>query len=138
MLPGLLLLLQTHFSLSLPRSDLYVALLSCSLLFTGSIILASPSSTESVVAGVIIFALGAAFPVILNNTVSRAIGFDGLSMVYSVTSVVDTIGSMVSAPLLAGLYRVGLEKGGWWIGLPFCAAGVAYLIALITTGLAML
>lgn len=130
--------MHTRFRLSLQRSDLSVAVLSCSFLIAGSVILASPASSISIVIGVVTSALGAAISVILNNTVSRAIRFDNLSMVYSVTGVVDTIGSMISAPLLAEVYRVGLEKGGWWIGLPFCVAAMSYSIALITTGIAMI
>jgi hypothetical protein len=58
-------------------------------------------------------------------------------MAYSVTGMVDTIGTMISAPLLAGVYRVGLDKGGVWVGLPFCVVVVAYAVAVVATYIAL-
>ena len=47
-----------------------------------------------------------------------------LARLYSIITLVDTIGAMFGGALLAGLFNGGLALGGGWIGLPFFFLGI--------------
>lgn len=83
-------------------------------------------------------ALGASYLIVINNAISRVVDKDCLSMVFSVSGVLDTVGSMITSPMLGGAYLVGLDKGGGWIGLPFWVASVLYVVALLSVFVALL
>jgi hypothetical protein len=46
-----------------------------------------------------------------------------VARLYSLISVVDTLGAMLGAPLLAGLFNRGLRLGGYGVGLPWYFLG---------------
>ncbi|KAF8543043.1 major facilitator superfamily domain-containing protein [Trichophaea hybrida] len=90
------------------------------------------------------FAIGlaATFPLLLVSTVVFAAGFGirlgllslltslvdpaKIGRVYTLVTVVEGFGEMISAPVLQGLWAWGLEKGGIWRGVPWIAGAVAY------------
>lgn len=56
-----------------------------------------------------------------------------VSRLYGVLAVMDTIGGMVSSPMVAGAFSSGLKRGGLWSGGGFLVAGVAYAAAGLLT-----
>ena len=47
-------------------------------------------------------------------------------------SMVDIVGSLIGALLWPAVYRLGLEAGGWWTGLPFAVAASMFVLVLST------
>lgn len=40
--------------------------------------------------------------------------------IFTGLTIVDTLSGMAAGPIIAGLYKVGIERGGGaWLGLPF-------------------
>lgn len=56
-----------------------------------------------------------------------------VSRLYGVLAVIDTIGGMISSPLVAGAFSSGLKRGGLWSGGGFLVAGLAYSTAGLLT-----
>lgn len=65
--------------------------------------------------------------VFLRSLGTSLVDADHVALLNSFIGVIDTIGHMFGSPLLALLFRRGLELGGFWTGLPiyFCAGAVA-------------
>jgi len=92
--------------------------------------------------GCLAIGLSAVFPLLLVSTVVFAAGFGirlGLlslltslvdpakvGRVYTLVTVVEGAGEMVSAPVLQRLWAWGLENGGIWRGAPWISGAVVY------------
>ncbi|KAI9745833.1 MAG: hypothetical protein M1818_000514 [Claussenomyces sp. TS43310] len=122
-------LLSHQCKLSLRATDLLLSRFSIFCLALGAFIIGWIPTTPAVISGVVITALGAGFPILLNNLISRTVISQHLSTLYSIVGVVDTFGSLISAPAFSALYQKGLELGGLWPGLPFIFAGGLYTVA---------
>jgi hypothetical protein len=46
--------------------------------------------------------------------------------IYSAVGFVETAGSLIGAPLLSSMWAVGINIGGWGLGLPFWVCGALY------------
>jgi hypothetical protein len=55
---------------------------------------------------------------------------NGIAKLYSTISVIETIGSMISHPVLAGALTTGIRLGGWSLGLPFFVCAVLLPLTL--------
>ncbi|KAK3685353.1 hypothetical protein B0T22DRAFT_517436 [Podospora appendiculata] len=50
------------------------------------------------------------------------------------SGLIASIGALAAGPLLAWTFRTGMDWEGAWIGLPYIAADVLFLMAAVTTG----
>lgn len=71
-----------------------------------------------------IASLGQGAILLLRSFLTGLVEKHHVARLYSVISIVDTAGSMVGSPLMAGLFQRGLHMGGLWIGLPFYFLGI--------------
>lgn len=56
---------------------------------------------------------------------------DQVSRLYAVIAVIQTVGSMLAGPLIAGAFSWGVDLGGAWIGMAFIAtAGIVLVLGL--------
>ncbi|OAA54664.1 Major facilitator superfamily transporter [Cordyceps fumosorosea ARSEF 2679] len=63
--------------------------------------------------------------------VAERAGVTQQSTVYACVSTMSATGSMLAGPVMASAFRVGLEWGQSWYGLPFLAAGVLQLCTFL-------
>lgn len=81
--------------------------------------------------GVVVFGLGSSFSVTARTLVTSLVEPTSLSTIYTLLSVMSSIGSLVAGPLLAGVYHLGMVLGDKWLGLPFLFAAALYGLALV-------
>lgn len=86
-------------------------------------------------AGIILMACGAGFAVLARSIISSLVAKERAGLLYSIISVIESIGSIAAGPLLSSLFNLGLNLGGVWIGLPFMTAAVLHVIALLVISL---
>lgn len=125
-----LLLGRYHFSSM--RKDLWLARGSNILLPTGFIVLALSPNVGSAVTGIIILTLGTGFPSLMRSLVTSMVDPHYIARLYGLITIFEMVGYMLSGPMLAVLFKHGLELGGFAVGLPFFAAGgIASFSALL-------
>lgn len=108
----------------LTQANALLMLLGCLLIFVApNLILLS--------VGVVVFGLGSSFSVTARTLVTSLVEPTSLSTIYTLLSVMSSIGSLVAGPLLAGVYHLGMVLGDAWLGLPFLFAAALYGLALV-------
>jgi hypothetical protein len=55
------------------------------------------------------------------------------SLLFTTMSVLECLGLLISGPLLATTFKIGMEWEGAWIGLPFILAGWCLACATVIT-----
>lgn len=83
------------------------------------------------ICGLVLLCLGSAFPITARSLATSMVPPDHVGTLYSAIAITQSLGILVSGPLFAYLYRIGLHVGGAWMGLPFVQAGLFYMIATI-------
>lgn len=63
---------------------------------------------------------------IIRSVLTSVIAPDEVSRVYAVISVMETLGGIISGPIMAACYRLGLTLGGMWAALPFIASAFIF------------
>lgn len=140
-----------HISFSLRRNlssqhkDLFLARMAIIFLVAGTI-LSVFSAFRSVfalglaIAGMMVFTLGTALPSMCRSLLTSLVKAQQVGRLFAIIAIVETIGSLLCAPALAGLYSIGLKrakvdrangKSGQlgWLGLPFWAV-TAWIILI--------
>ncbi|OIW26893.1 hypothetical protein CONLIGDRAFT_581732 [Coniochaeta ligniaria NRRL 30616] len=110
----------------------------------GAVCIASASTISLLLPSLLLYALGSALPVFTMSLLkSPAIislspptdgqcikGGEEDTQVFAIVMLVKTLGSLVGAPLMAGLWIQGMEVGGSGLGLPYFVSGGCYAVAL--------
>lgn len=107
------------------RKDLFICRASIILSSVGLAILSVAPIVGLAGAGIIIFALGNGFGASSRSLATGFVKSTETGMLYSVITVVQSLGLIISGPLLTVTFRWGLELGREWSGVPF-----AFMIGL--------
>ncbi|KAM3073471.1 hypothetical protein ACMFMG_004631 [Clarireedia jacksonii] len=118
----------TKFHLQPAVKDLLVARISVIFLVIGCLGLALAIVPSLFVISTIILSLGMGFPPAIRSLVTSFIHPSQVSRLYGVLAVMDTLGGMISSPLMSGAFSMGLKKGGIWSGGAFLVAGISYAL----------
>ena len=137
LLPLLSALLTTHLHLTPARRDLYMSRASMAAWALGWLVFGLAPTLAAATLGMGISALGAGSFFLIRSFLTPLVPERHVAALYSVVSIVDTLGAMLGAPLLAGLFNRGLKVGA--PGLPFLflgavCAGVAVLLCVVGVG----
>jgi len=121
-------------ALSPPRRDLYMSRASMAAWSLGFTLFGLAPTIASASLGMGISALGSGSFFLIRSFLTPLVPGRNVAALYSVVSVVDTLGAMLGAPLLAFLFNRGLSVGV--PGLPFLVlgavcAGVAGLLCVV-------
>ncbi|POR39544.1 Uncharacterized protein TPAR_00264 [Tolypocladium paradoxum] len=131
-LPALSLLLMSPsmpFRLSPLRKDLILARLSMLLMTCGTLLMAG-GTVQVVIAGQLIITLGDGFISLCRSVMTSFVDNQHASTLYTLISIVETVGSCAAGPALAWLFSTGMKLGNGWEGLPY--VGISALCALMT------
>lgn len=135
-LPYLSNMVMQKFQLSGPRKDLYLVRVSLGFIVVGWTMVGFSPNIPIVAISLAISALGQGFALLLRSFLTSLVPAHHIARVYSIISIVDTIGIMAGSPLLAGLFKRGLALGGAWIGLPFYfTALIGFMFFLLLLGI---
>ena len=115
-----------RFHLSAQKKDLYLTRISQILLAMGWILVGLSPNIPLVTVSLVVGSLGQGSYMLLRSFLTSLLPADHIARVYSILSVVDTLGLMVGSPVLADLFKRGLALGGGWVGLPFYFLGLLY------------
>ncbi|CAG8949801.1 hypothetical protein HYFRA_00004125, partial [Hymenoscyphus fraxineus] len=118
-------LLTKQFGFTSQGKDLLLARFSIIMFIIGSLIIATSPTIGLTIAGMIIWTVGTGFDSFIRSLITALVDKEHIARLYSIITVVETLGALVAGPSLNYSYSVGLEKGDGWSGLPF------YILALV-------
>ena len=112
--------------------DLYLARASQIFVMVGCVLIAVSPNVPTVAISMAITSLGAGAYLMIRSFMTSLVPAHHIARLYSIITLVDTLGAMFGGALLAGLFKRGLSLGGGWIGLPF------YFLAIVSAAFAAL
>ncbi len=124
--------------LSTMKKDLYLMRASQAVLAFGWLLFGFSPNVPFAAISLAIAALGQGAPLLLRSFITSLLPQDQIATAYSVISIVDTLSTMLGAPLLAGLLKHGFKLGGGYVGLPFIFTSLmlgAFAIMFFVVGL---
>ena len=98
-------------------------------LLVGSFGIGFSSTSPMLVVTLMIYSLGYGYDSTLRSLLVVLAGEQHTAMLFTAISVLQNIGMLIAGPLMAWTFRVGLNWGGVWIGLPFIATGCLFSCA---------
>lgn len=123
--------LDRHRGLEVISRDSIITQVNALLMLLGCLLIFLAPNLILLSIGIVIFGLGASFSVTARTLVTSFVDTASLNTTYALMSVMSSIGSLVSGPLLAAVYHQGMVMGALWLGLPFLLAAGLYGLALI-------
>ncbi|KAB8291654.1 hypothetical protein EYC80_006454 [Monilinia laxa] len=131
-LPAVYVIL-ARFHLQASVKDLLVSRGSVMFMALGSFGLALSTLPGLFVLSTVLFSLGMGTYPAIRSLLTDLVHPTQVSRLYGVLAVMDTIGGMISSPLVAAAFSSGLKKGGLWSGGGFLVAGTAFAAAGLLT-----
>lgn len=113
--------------------DLLLARFSIIVLAIGSFVVAASPTIGLTIFGMIIWTVGTGFDSLTRSLITTLVDKEHIGRLYSIITVVETVGALIAGPTLNWLYSVGLKKGNGWIGLPFHFLALVCLVASFGT-----
>lgn len=122
-LPSISQALMKHVGLAAASKDLWLARAGLICLTVGVFGMGLASTSIFLIISLVVCALGfGSDPAMRGLLVTMAEGKPA-SLLFTIMSVLECLGLLISGPLLATTFRIGMEWEGAWIGLPFISAG---------------
>jgi hypothetical protein len=111
-----------HFT---PKAkDLLLAQISAACIVIGAIVMALSPAAWLIIAGLGIFSLGVGLSSLNRSLITSLVDKQHIARLYAAIAIVQTTSGVVSGPIVAGLYAIGLKLKGPWLGLPFFGVAI--------------
>lgn len=82
------------------------------------------------ISGLVILSIGTAFLVTTRSLATTLVLPDHVGTLYSAIAIAQGLGILVSGPLFANFFRLGMHLGTAWLGLPFLQAALFFVVAV--------
>ena len=79
----------------------------------------------------VLYALGSGFSTAVRSLATSLVEPHHIARLYAAMATMEMIGGMIAGPLISSLYSAGLSLDGGWVGLPFLATGVLFVIVAL-------
>lgn len=117
-----------YFHLCGQRKDLYLARISALIVGIGWCLVSISPDVVTVIISLIVTTLGIGWPLLLRSFITSLVPAHHVARLFTLISIIDTVGLMIGAPFLALLFKKGMSLGGGWIGLPFALTGFMFFV----------
>ncbi|KUL91414.1 hypothetical protein ZTR_01496 [Talaromyces verruculosus] len=130
-LPFLSRLLLKRLKLDAPSKDLWLSRGTAFLLTIGMLLMFSAPAPAILIIGLVAVALGSPLHLTARSLITSLVLPNQVGVLYTSLAVVQSVGILIAGPLLANTFRWGMKLGDTWLGLPFLAAAVMYLLSFL-------
>jgi MFS family permease len=111
--------------------DLALAKWSFGFLIVAAIILGLAPNLAVFCVGLFFMAVGSGYSSFTRSLISFHIKTELRSRAFALVGMVEVLGNIYSQPMLAGLFSLGLDLGGEWIGLPYLGLALLLVFSLL-------
>jgi MFS-type transporter involved in bile tolerance (Atg22 family) len=124
--------LERSFELGAVQKNVVLARLSLGILSVSLLLEGLAPTIPTLICGLLVGTLGAGAPSALRALAGSLIDHKDTGKVFAGLAVAETLGRMAAYPTVAGLYNVGIGKGGGaWLGMPFDITGLVLGISTV-------
>jgi MFS family permease len=81
--------------------------------------------------GLLFLSIGMGFLVATRSLVTALVLPNHIGTLYSALAISQSLGGLISGPLFAYLFRLGMHFGNAWMGLPWLQASVVFMLVSI-------
>ena len=128
MFPAIYAFLTSRFAFSAAVKDLIVTRGSLFFEIFGALFIAISPAPGFLILAVIIYALGNGFSAAVRSLITSLVRQDQVSRLYAMLAILDTIGNLLSGPMLSQAYSWGLHRGGLWSGAAFVLVALLFVV----------
>lgn len=114
---------QTSFS-----KDVLLCRVSFTLVTAGVLIDGLAPVISVLMLGLLVHTLGSGTTALVRGLLAGLVQRTEVARLFTVMSVLQTVSLLVASPLVASLYKTGLNMGGGWVGLPFLVGGTLFAV----------
>lgn len=111
--------------------DLWLSRGSIICLVIGTFGLGLAPTSAVMILALTVSSLGSGYGATIRSLLTATVSPNHTGVLYSLMSLLESTGALIAGPLLAVTFRIGMDWGGIWIGLPFIAAGFMFSAAMI-------
>ncbi|KAK1751710.1 major facilitator superfamily domain-containing protein [Echria macrotheca] len=133
-LPGTSQLLLSRLGFSARQKDLRLAQASAALAALGVILQGVARDKVVLVAGIVVAGMGGGYTFMVRGLMTALVDGRETGLLYTSIAFIEALSALVSGPVYAGLFHLGLEWGDEWVGLPFLFAGCVLVTAAVLVG----
>lgn len=132
-LPAISQVLVAKFRLPPIIKDWWMTIGSLCMVVIGSACLTAAESSGVFIVSLVIQQLGGGYEFAFRSMTSEMVGSSHIAMLFTAHSVFQLVSEAVAGPVLATVFRKGLDVGGKWMALPFFVATILFCVTLIIT-----
>jgi hypothetical protein len=110
--------------------DIFISKTSAIVAVLGSFLIAVSFHPTMAEAGVGILSLSSGFVPVVRSIASSFVDPEHIGTLFATMGVVTTFGVIISGPLIAASFDLGLHLGGLWSGLPYLVNSGLFLMSL--------
>jgi MFS family permease len=136
LIPGFNYILLEYLRVPLQWADVWLARGSIIALASSFVIMGLASKPALLIIGLLVYNLGIGYASAIRSIAINAIGGPSsphVSKLMSLLAITESIGLMVSGPLINGLFKWGMDIGSAGLGLPFLGIGLVYGLLTVVT-----
>ncbi|KAI0446910.1 MFS general substrate transporter [Xylaria telfairii] len=135
LLPAISTFLLHRVGLHEMAKDKRLAQLSGGFLIAGSGLISIATSLSAMITGQVFFSMGYFFQIAIRSFVTGMVEPSQLGALFTIVAVFTYIGSLSGAPFFAWAFKLGMQLGGIWVGMPFFIAGTSFGVALLVVSI---
>jgi MFS family permease len=129
-MPTLTFLAAKHLDVHGKYSDHFMSKGSGVLSIIGFTAIFLAPTPAVLIGGLVILSIGSAFIITTRSLATSLVRPDHVGTLYSAIAIAQGLGTVVSGPLFANLFQLGMHLGNAWLGLPFLQAAVFFSVAV--------
>ncbi|KAJ5245554.1 hypothetical protein N7489_005650 [Penicillium chrysogenum] len=129
-MPILGFLAAKHLNIHGKHSDHFLSKGSGVLSVIGFAIISIAPTPAILIGGQVISSIGSAFMITTRSMATSLVQPDHAGTLYSAIAIAQGVGTLLSGPLFANLFRLGMHLGTAWMGLPFFQASLFFVVAV--------
>lgn len=112
--------------------DVWVARMSLVLAAAGYAMVGLANSLPLLVTGLVVYGLSNGAEATIRSLIASSATNVGTGVLFSLMSIIQGTGILISGPIMAASFRAGLRLGKVWLGLPLLiASGLMAITALV-------
>lgn len=124
-MPAVTWILTSRIHLSPRSTDVWLVKVGTVFVPLGFLMMAISPGIGLTVVGLIINTFGAGNSFIIRSLMTSIVEPESVARLYTSIAIFETFGTVISGPLMAALFKQGLELGGQWLGMPYFVAAIA-------------
>ncbi|KAJ5779998.1 hypothetical protein N7457_005158, partial [Penicillium paradoxum] len=130
-MPSLTVLAAKHLNIHGKYSDKFMSKGTGVLSIIGFTVVFAAPTPAILIGGVVFLSIGSAFSVNTRSLATSLVPPNHVGTLYSAIAIAQGVGTLISGPLFANLFRLGMHLGYAWTGLPFLQAALFFVVAVI-------